>query len=360
MDIQPFWRARPSMTSKCAKDDLAYILETIVMTFNLCVQTNYQRQLTSGVQTTEEKVATHLRDFCLKEMFNNSRVYKYNLSLQIDRLDFNNVVTQWGYMYVYMCRHIHLVHHSMTDALRTKSIAVNARAKNSVCAIGGGPGSDLLGLLIFFRENGMFAPFSEINILDRCTAWKESWVSLQSKLPGQMAQALPCAEYHHFDFFNDVLTDNLRKIIQRSTFITFIKAISPVSAWLKDKSIKYTHYLNGRVISHWHSVYSILQCVQPGAIVLYVDNSMRNGSVHRRIIMDSALLLGFRVLYERNLRDVRMPCDSFSDNCKRLMRFLEFRPCSVAGDNDAIVLWKPGANIPPFDPRMSCNLVNPS
>ncbi|PIK52227.1 hypothetical protein BSL78_10889 [Apostichopus japonicus] len=246
---QPFWRiAQPQFSSQSAKKDLAQFLDTIVLIFNICVDRNVQLQLEEGKEKTKEQVSCDLKEFCMAGIFNISRVYKYNLSRQIERLDFNNGVTQWGYMYVNMCRHIHLVYHVMSTALRQNRITVHSKMQTSICAIGAGPGSDVLGLLMFFREAGIHFPFSEINLLDRCVAWNDSWRSLIEKLPKDMSGALGECNYHHFDFFNDELTDKLRRVINKATFVTFVKSVSPVSAWLRGKQFHYRKFHHAMIV----------------------------------------------------------------------------------------------------------------
>lgn len=120
------------------------------------------------------KSKEELKSVCLQRMNMMREIYGKNLPTESARIDFSDVFSQWSYMYVYMLRHIHLVCHAL-DITAGEGILTDREARRSptVCMVGGGPGTDVLGLSVHLLKHGLITPLtSGVHVLDKCTKWK--------------------------------------------------------------------------------------------------------------------------------------------------------------------------------------------
>lgn len=178
-----------------------------------------------------------LKDICLEYMQETSRIYRYDLPRESDRVDFSDPLKQWSYMFVYTLRHVDLVSYAL-DATSDIGILKDSDAccSPTVCMIGGGPGSDVLGLSIHLREHGHTAPMSSrLHVLDKYTEWQGTWQLFHQHLPERFNLAIPEMKYHAFDFEDNDLSLEHQEIVKSSNIVTMIKSLSPVAAWLRTR-----------------------------------------------------------------------------------------------------------------------------
>lgn len=120
------------------------------------------------------KSKEEIKSSCRQRMTMMSGIYRNDLRTESARIDFSDVFSQWSYMYVYMLRHIHLVCHAL-DITAGEGILTDREARRSptVCMVGGGPGTDVLGLSVHLLKHGLITPLtSGVHVLDKCTKWK--------------------------------------------------------------------------------------------------------------------------------------------------------------------------------------------
>lgn len=284
------------------------------------------------------------RTLCLKSMQNTSRVYRQSLRFTTDRIDFSDLITQWSYMFVFMLRHVHLVYYALDLTVQERICQVNpSGGPDCICMIGGGPGSDVLGFALFLMKHGCTAQLtSQVYVLDKCFEWSNSWRHLYRCLPDRYREGIPAVQYRPFDYLENKLTRQQLRCVEDADIVTMIKSLSPAAAWLKTKQKRYQYIrgANGQMmglISEWHSVYEILKAMKPGAYLLYIDNET---GPQRQILMDTVKYLNFDVLFDRVLRDVRMPNNFFSVFGCQLINAFNYKPCTMAGTNEVIILKK--------------------
>lgn len=285
-----------------------------------------------------------LRILCLESMQNTSLVYKHSLRFLTVRINFSDPFTRWSYMFVFMMRHVHLVFYALDQAVYEKILKVIPSGRpTNVCMIGGGPGSDVLGLGLFLMKHGCTSKLTDqVNVLDKCQEWSDSWSQLHRFLPERYSKGIPEVNYHSFDYLNNKLTPEQLGCVEDAHIVTMIKSLSPVAAWLKTKPI-HQSYVRGAygqlkcVISEWHSVYEILKAMKPGAFLLYIDNET---GPQRQILMNTVKFLKFKIIFDRIFRGVRMPSHFFSSTSRDLMNTLNYKPCTTAGTNEVIILKK--------------------
>lgn len=88
---------------------------------------------------------------------------------------FDSAVNRFAYVYCYVPAHAHWTYELITWSPEAQALL--AQEKVRVACIGGGPGSDLVGILKYLDEHGARTSlFCEI--ADGCVAWKQTWSDL--------------------------------------------------------------------------------------------------------------------------------------------------------------------------------------
>lgn len=339
--VVPFKRRRmigqPPVTP--LQRDLDAILQSIrkVFFFN-CMAFSANRD------TSEE------RDRAVREMRLTSDSYSHtNLVEKDSRQNYSNWQVRWGYIFVYLMRHAHLVYHSLklfhltrmvvptsfwnipcdSSRLCSNDFLQKCRRPGGVlrvCAIGGGPGSDLIGLALFLRAS-KFPVKMSIRVLDLCTHWQHTWNSLFDQLPPYLAQYFLDVRYEPFDYLRPDLSPDQRSIIAKADVITVVKSLSPVASRLS--MVKPTNNIRRT------SVFNILSTASSGAVVLYLDN--RFGK-QREVMRDAIRSAGGYYLLHHQITKVELPSTGFSDMSSEFMRWVGYGPSFRNGRNEAVVL----------------------
>lgn len=89
---------------------------------------------------------------------------------------FADPVTRFAYVYSYVPAHAHWIHELLEKS--EVAAAVFSAAKVRLACIGGGPGSDLVGILKFLDKRDVAAPAIFCEIVDGCEQWKLTWADL--------------------------------------------------------------------------------------------------------------------------------------------------------------------------------------
>lgn len=102
------------------------------------------------------------------------------LAVANEAIDYSDPATRYAYIRRYVCSHANMVADliGQTPALRD---TFAKQEKVSVCCIGGGPGSDLIGVLKYV-EDADVSPKLMFWLFDREQAWNDSWADLNGKL----------------------------------------------------------------------------------------------------------------------------------------------------------------------------------
>jgi hypothetical protein len=125
--------------------------------------------------TKDAAISSTLRDM--------SAQYRYGL-LTSGGPDFSDPVTRFAYVFHYVPSHAHWLYELITwspDVMRLFQLP-----KLRVTCLGGGPGSDLVGVLKFMDEKGI-TPALFCEIVDGCIQWKQTWSDLAFTLDWQSA-----------------------------------------------------------------------------------------------------------------------------------------------------------------------------
>ena len=181
--------------------------------------------------------------------------YGWNL-LNIGRspIDYSKTTTHIAYIYRSFSAHADWVFKAlnMASPAVTKALAAD---ELKVACIGGGPGSDIAGVLKFAEAHGLLAKEFEFIVLDREPAWRRARNELIATYEGEAEATL---SYQALDLADgSPWTDNWE--FANSDLFVLSFALSEVWSFNKDRSV--SQFLDRLITS-----------ARPGAIFCYVDN----------------------------------------------------------------------------------------
>ena len=108
-----------------------------------------------------------------------SMMYKRRLAGVGPRPDWGDKHYRCTYIYRFFTMHCYLVYHSLQLSCDTLKRLWKHKSSLRVCCIGGGPGSDVVGLTKFLRDNEI-VPVHRLkcSIIDLYQEWERSWKKL--------------------------------------------------------------------------------------------------------------------------------------------------------------------------------------
>ncbi|HEY5867762.1 MAG TPA: hypothetical protein VI542_19760 [Candidatus Tectomicrobia bacterium] len=168
-----------------------------------------------------------------------------------NNVDHSDLVSRFAYIYKYVTCHANLV--SQTIAESDDLGTLFNREKVNVTCIGGGPGSDFLGILKYLLLNQK-SPFLRCTLYDREGGWGDCWNDVDEKLDPQMRISTFCQPAD----VTDVASWSVNIKYLNSDLFTMIYFLSELDS---KKSSAEPFFLNR------------LQQAQPGALLLYIDNN---------------------------------------------------------------------------------------
>lgn len=172
-------------------------------------------------------------------------------------IDYNDPVTRFAYVYRYTTAHANIVFQFIRD-IKTLKDTFDIEKLNLGC-LGGGPGSDILGVLKFMNLHKDFSNRLKkltFTICDKEQTWNETWYNID----GRIEASFPFSSSSHFlpvDITEKKALISARKISDADLF-TMIYFISEIYAYREDAR-NFFEYLFDKA--------------KPGALLFFVDNS---------------------------------------------------------------------------------------
>lgn len=166
-------------------------------------------------------------------------------------LDYSDPSRRFAYIFRYTTSHANLVFSRISSNKQLRELF--DREKLVVSCVGGGPGSDFLGILKYCLRAEKSLEL-KCQILDRDPAWSESWSDVDDKVDASFRIS---TSYQPIDVTDPSSWQSFKKHFQ-ADFLTLIYFLSEVYALRADASGYFTALLNG---------------MRPGAVLLYVDNN---------------------------------------------------------------------------------------
>ncbi|XP_038070566.1 uncharacterized protein LOC119739635 [Patiria miniata] len=210
-------------------------------------------------QSAEKQVANALQ--------NMSVMYKtVGKAHYLPQPDFEDPAFHVAYVYQYLTKHCHLIY-QMLWMLLPFGIATQWLERGvNVCSIGGGPGTDVIGVLVYLRSLRSYLdkPASERVIgyvLDKfADAWTGTWQDIRASNSVLRESQIYC-RYISCDLLDDLPTAAMEEEIREADLVTMVKAFSAFIAFMRD----------GRDIRQC-AVSKLLMQLKRGAVVLFIDN----------------------------------------------------------------------------------------
>jgi hypothetical protein len=195
-----------------------------------------------------------------KEIIRNidylSESYKHLSDRSRSAVNYQDPATRFAYVYRYVAAHGDYVVQVLEKLARTGH-RIFATDNVRVSCLGGGPGSDIVGVLKYLDENRDEEPVQKLTcyLLDREQAWADIWTELNESLTSVTNVNVP---FQPFDITDVDSWKSQRKFLQADLF-TMIYFVSEVLAFDK----------NEMVAKSWRKIFD---SAKSGAFFLYLDN----------------------------------------------------------------------------------------
>ena len=200
-------------------------------------------------------------------------------------IDYSEPATQAAYVFTYLGANADLIYQTLCEA-GEEATAVLGQTSPKIACMGGGPGSDLLGLVKFAERLEQPPEELIVQVLDHHRSWWKMWDHTLSTFPEGMRYRVGFTKMDYKKRGNWVKND---KFLKSDVFI-FSYSLSEVWRYNSDESI-------GEFID------LIVQSSKPGSLFIYSDNSGEYFDSHfeREFVARSDLRLVHRATYDHML-----------------------------------------------------------
>lgn len=165
--------------------------------------------------------------------------------------DYSDVATRFAYIYKYVTSHANIVYQLIGGSSHLAALFENERV--NVTCIGGGPGSDFLGILKYVIRAGL-SPHLRCILFDKERAWGECWLDVDEKLESQLKIT---TVVQPFDVTDATALNTFDKYLTADLF-TMIYFMSEVDSLRDEANPFFTN---------------LFRQAKEGALFLYVDNN---------------------------------------------------------------------------------------
>jgi hypothetical protein len=168
-----------------------------------------------------------------------------------NRIDYSDPVYRFIYLLTYVTCHADLVCQAISSCKELQSLFDAKRVQ--ITSIGGGPGSELLGILKYLERHEKNT-FLKFNLYDKQTGWNECWDDIEDKLEEELRMTV---HPEAFDITDQESWQGKHKFLESDLF-TMVFFMSEVFS-VKEKAEPF--FLN------------LFENAKPGAMFLFIDNS---------------------------------------------------------------------------------------
>jgi hypothetical protein len=176
---------------------------------------------------------------------------EYPKLIQGVRIDYSDLVTRFAYIYKYVTSHANLVYQVINASTDLANLFDNEKV--NVACIGGGPGSDFLGILKFLTHAGK-SLFLRCILFDKEQAWAECWNDVDEKLEAQLRIS---TFFQPFDVTNESTWSDQSKYLKSDLF-SMVYFMSEIDALRKGAEPFFSN---------------LFEKAKSGALFLYIDNN---------------------------------------------------------------------------------------
>ncbi|XP_071788557.1 uncharacterized protein [Asterias amurensis] len=293
---------------------------------------NIVSEFLASISTIDAKVLASAES-CFQSI---SYTYRKGLRRLGRKVDWRDNCYRGVYVHRFFALHSYLVYQSLHSALADKKYLTEAWNNEPcfrVCCIGGGPGSDALGLTKFLRDTGLVPTNRlECTILDYYQQWEDTW----KKITESNANVeFPPMTYFSRDMTRGSADLSILDKIRSADIVSFVKFFSTVAAAILADATR------GNLLRE------VFRELKPGALVFYIDNIFGDEHGEFKKIAYSGGVTD--VLFEKIFFPISLPVTERSVSSKSFDAAIQVAPllsCSVT----VMLLRKPpmdnGQNIP--------------
>lgn len=222
------------------------------------------------------------KDASIQEAIDSMSARYRNGLLKRGGPDFSDSTVRFAYVHVYVAAHAHWIYEEIKESEELQ--ALFEQPKLRLACLGGGPGSDLIGVLKY-TDSLEDCPSIQCEIVDGCLNWKTTWADL--------AYSLDWSKPLHTDYVVHDVSDegtwsapsNIHKadLVVLSFFVSEICHLGDVARL----------YLVG-----------MLRRTKPGCLVLFIDNDSSvftnffDGIAHEVGLIVLSVQSGRRAIYD--------------------------------------------------------------
>ncbi len=175
-----------------------------------------------------------------------------SLLLEGPPIDYTSPETRFAYLHSYIASHAHLVADRLEASPSLRELFEQPQVQ--VACIGGGPGTELLGLLKYCIEKQKSLKLRCL-LFDKTQEWSESWEDVDKKLGTDISLY---TTYQTIDVTDPKTWQFRQKYLQQTDLFTLVYFMSEVYRFAGQASPYFVHLFQG---------------ARPGALFLYIDNN---------------------------------------------------------------------------------------
>ncbi|GFU28410.1 uncharacterized protein NPIL_173361 [Nephila pilipes] len=228
-------------------------------------------QLYDGVLTKEKK-KFYVNDNRIRDAIRNMKeAYKPNPEWESDKAvlvaNYSDAAHRCAYVHKYALCYTGMVCDILQDAIRSEPILnefFESKRRLTLCSLGGGPGTDIVGVFAAFISTIGFIPCS-VTVLDYAREWESTFkIVIQELQRGHLPiftdmTTPPSFNYEYIgcNLLTDVTSKlSVKQAVASADFLTMIKFISAAGC-------NHTRVM----------VENVFRTMKPGAILLFIDNA---------------------------------------------------------------------------------------
>ncbi|GFQ89378.1 uncharacterized protein TNCT_59721 [Trichonephila clavata] len=182
-------------------------------------------------------------------------------------LDYNKPQNRCAYLYKYAAIHTGVVNKYFKEILNVQSVKITLdyRKELKICCLGGGPGTDIVGICLALSEYPSFhQKVAQVTVLDICGGWRNSFKHVISRLKHGKIEGVPATFIDSKNFKADLIEVNLLKTLPKNV----VKIISNADIVCM---VKFVSAIMGKKES-LPGLKKIGENIKLGATVLFIDN----------------------------------------------------------------------------------------
>ncbi|XP_033113629.1 uncharacterized protein LOC117114168 [Anneissia japonica] len=265
----------------------------------------------------------------LKESMKNllNSYSSYSLRYGIGDTDFNDPTNQACYVFLYFPALCYGTLHGLLECRRYLTTVLVEKPLTDrclkVCALGGGPGTDLFGVRMFLNATGYGDVPIKATVLDKYPKWCLAFQCLSLQLHHSSCRPMPIsAEYIHLEVNSQSVHSIPIDSIADADLITCSKFVSAVRALPNSREM----------------ILAVLRSVKPDAYIFYMDNSKGDNTEYFRSIATYANCTEVTSFVRDGDNQFRLPKTEQSNILQNLSRWFDIN--SQRNLRVTFMMWK--------------------